>query len=59
MEEKRGMYINIIITQAICMIVVLLSVITIKYFFKSDFKELKDWYKTQITADTRIEEVVG
>ncbi len=59
MEDKGNMYINIIITEAICMAVILLSVFTFKYFFKGEYKEFKKWYNTEITADTRIEEVIG
>ncbi len=59
MEEKRNMYINIIITEALCGVVILLSVLTLKYFFKSEYEEFKAWYNTEITADTKIEEVIG
>ncbi len=59
MEEKKGMYINIIITEAICVTVVLFSVLLLKYFFKPDYKEFKEWYNKKITADTRVEEVIG
>ncbi|MBQ6848247.1 MAG: hypothetical protein IJO62_04995 [Clostridia bacterium] len=58
MEEKRDMYINIIITEALCVVVILLTVLTLKYFFKSDFKDFEKWYEREITADTRIEEVI-
>ncbi len=59
MEEKKGMYINIIITEALCMVVILLSVLVLKYFLKSDFKDFKKWYEKELTADTRIEEVIA
>ncbi len=56
---KDNMYINVIITQAICVIVILLSVLTVKYLFKGEYKVFKEWYLEEITADTRIEEVIG
>ena len=55
---KDNMYINIIITQAICVILILLSVLTVKYFFKGEYKNFKEWYLEEITADTHIEEVI-
>lgn len=58
MEENQGIYLNIIITQALCMLVVLLSVITIKYLFKSEFKTLQKWYLKEFCNDTTIEEVI-
>ena len=58
MEENQGVYLNVIITQALCMLVVLLSVITIKYLFKSEFKSLQKWYLEEFCNDTLIEEVV-
>lgn len=56
---KENMYINIMITQAICVILIFLSVLTLKYFFKGEYKNFKEWYLLEITADTRIEEVIG
>ena len=58
MEENQGFYLNVIITQALCMLVVLLSVITIKYLFKSEFKTLQKWYAEEFCNDTLIEEVI-
>ena len=58
MEENQGLYLNIIITQGLCMLVVLLSVITIKYLFKSEFKVLQKWYIEEFCNDTLIEEVI-
>ncbi len=58
MEENQGVYLNVIITQALCMLVVLLSVITIKYLFKSEFKSLQKWYLEEFCNDTLIEEVI-
>lgn len=56
---KDNMYINIIITQAICVILIFLSVLTVKYLFKGEYKIFKEWYLEEITADTHIEEVIG
>lgn len=56
---KENMYINIIIAEGICVLVILLSVLVLKYFFKAEYKDFKKWYNTEITTDTRIEEVIG
>ena len=58
MDENQGAYLNVMITEALCMLVVLLSVITIKYLFKSEFKNLQKWYVKEFCNDTLIEEVI-
>lgn len=58
MDENQGAYLNVMITEVICMLVVLLSVITIKYLFKSEFKTLQKWYVEEFCNDTLIEEVI-
>lgn len=57
-NTKSGYYINIIITQAICVAVILLSVFVLKYFFKAEYKEVKNWYNTEIATNTDINEVL-
>lgn len=59
MEEKRpNMYINIVITQLICVLLVTASVLVLKYCFKSDYKEVKAWYLKEITPTTTVSEVL-
>ena len=58
MDENQGAYLNVMITEALCMLVVLLSVITIKYLFESEFKTLQKWYVKEFCNDTLIEEVI-
>ncbi len=58
METKSGMYINIIITQTVCAVLILAVILVMKYFFKGEFKEFKSWYDVNITADTDINEVL-
>ncbi len=50
---------NIIITQAICIALILIAVLITKYFFKDTYNELKIFYEQQICADTDINEVIG
>ena len=56
--KRQSMYINIIITQLICCVLIISSVLVMKYFFKGEFKEIKSWYIKNITNDTRISEVI-
>ena len=38
--------------------VILLSVIAVKYFFKGTYPSLKEWYNTNICAETDVGEVI-
>lgn len=59
MEEKRpNMYINIVITQLICVLLVLISILVLKYCFKSDYEKFKAWYLEEITPTTSVSEVL-
>ncbi|MBE6787564.1 MAG: hypothetical protein E7537_04370 [Ruminococcaceae bacterium] len=50
---------KIIIVQGICILIILLSVISVKYFFKSEYKKAQDFHKTEIMSDTDIKEVLS
>ena len=59
MEEKRpNMYINIVITQFICVVLVTACVLVLKYCFKSDYEKFKVWYLEEITPTTSVSEVL-
>lgn len=63
MEESKnskpnGGFFGILITQMTVTLIILLSVLAVKYFFKSTYKELKVWYDTNICAETDINEVL-
>ena len=49
---------GIIISEAVAAVLILLSVVTVKYFFKGTYSELKKWYNTNICAETEISEVI-
>ncbi|MGN0451439.1 MAG: hypothetical protein ACI4FN_04930 [Acutalibacteraceae bacterium] len=55
--KSHGVF-GIIITQAIVTAVILLSVLTVKYFFKGTYRDLKEWYTADICAETDINEVM-
>lgn len=49
----------IVITQCICVVIILLSVLCIKYFFKGTYKQIKVFYENEICSDTDIGEVLS
>ena len=63
MEEnsapKKTDYIyKIVITQIICVVLLLAVVAITKYIFKDTYKELKVWYETYICDDTTVSEIM-
>lgn len=57
-ENKNSYFANIIITQGICLVFILLCVISLKFISKSDYKKLKNFYQTEICANTSVSEVL-
>ena len=57
-SKQKGGFFGMIITQTTVTLIILLSVLAVKYFFKSTYKELKVWYDTNICAETDINEVL-
>lgn len=55
--KSHGVY-GIIITQAIVTAVILLTVLTVKYFFRGTYQDLKEWYTANICAETDVNEVM-
>lgn len=63
MEEKltpnKPDYIyKIIITQVICIALILATIAVTKYIFKSTYEELKTLYETYICDDTTVSEIM-
>lgn len=56
--KPKNYYVSIIITQSICVVLIALSVICIKYFFKGTYKQIKEFYKNEICSQTDINEVL-
>lgn len=50
----KNMYVSICITQAICVAVILIAVIIIKFFFSSSFSRLERWCEENIFEQTKI-----
>lgn len=47
-----------VIVQSVCVLIILVSIITMKYFFKDTYKEIKNFYRQEILSDTKISEVL-
>ena len=56
-KPKVGFF-GIIITQMTVTLIILLSVLAVKYFFKGTYRSLKEWYTVNICAETDINEVL-
>ena len=50
---------SIIITQAVVTAIIILTVITVKYFFSGCYSEIKQWYTKEICSDTDVNEVLS
>lgn len=57
-EPRRGGFFGIIITEFITVALIILTLSVCKYFFKSTFKEVENWYKVNICSETSVEEVL-
>ncbi len=49
----------IIITQCICVTVIIFALLGLKLCFKKDFSKAKNWYIQNICVDTDINEVLS
>ncbi|MBR4123922.1 MAG: hypothetical protein IKT93_05840 [Clostridia bacterium] len=58
-KEKTDVFVKIMILQCIFVLVIISSVLIVKYFFKGTFNDLKLWYNDNIAVDTDIYEVLG
>lgn len=58
-EEQGGYFFKIIITECVLAMIILLSAIVIKCFFKGTYEEIKTWYNQNVAVDTEIKEVLG
>lgn len=57
-ENRPNYYINIIITEAICLTLVFLLILSLKFISKAKYKSFKKFYDNKICADTSISEVL-
>lgn len=48
-----------IIIESLTLLLILLTVLTLKFFFKSEFKKVQDFHAKYIAVDTDISEVLS
>lgn len=58
-NPRKNKWFHIIITQAVCVSIILIGILITKYFFKSTYKDIKEWYEINIQNDTDINEVLS
>lgn len=49
---------KVVIVQSICVVLIISSVVVMKYFFKAEYVKAKEFYKSEIMSDTDINEVL-
>lgn len=57
--KPKSQFANIIIVQAVFIVLILITVIITKYFFADIYSDLKEFYTEQICSETDINEVIG
>lgn len=57
--KSREMLFPFIITQCICVAVILITLFVTKLFFKGTYNKAKVWYEKNFCVDTSISEVLG
>lgn len=57
-DIKKDYFLHIVITEIICIAIILFSVFICKLFFKGEFNTFSEYYETYATQKTRVEEVV-
>ena len=58
MPNPKNSFINILITQFICISAILIALTVIKYFFTGSFFDLKGVYQKYFLTDTKVDEVL-
>lgn len=64
MEETKksnfsGYFIKIMTVQTVCVALILVLVLTAKYFLPKTFLQIRKWYDREMCDDTDINEVVS
>ena len=57
--NHNNKWLSIVITQSVCVAIILLSLIAMKYLFSGTFNSVKQWYEINVCNDTDVNEVLG
>ena len=52
-KNAKNMFVPICITQAICVVVILIAVLIIKFFFDGSYIKLQDWCHNNFLEQTK------
>lgn len=52
--KPKNMYVAIAATQAVCIAVILIAVLIIKFFFGDSYAKLEKWYDKNILDETTV-----
>ncbi len=55
--KPKNMYVPICITQAVCIAVILIAALIIKFFFEGSYNKLQNWYTDNILDETNVTQV--
>lgn len=55
--KPKNMFVPICVTQAVCVAVILIAVLIIKFFFEGSYTKLQDWCKDNFLEETTISDV--
>ena len=56
--SRKDTFLHITVTEIICVFLLIAVVLVIKYFFKAEFSEFKEWYNQKIAVDIDINQVL-
>ena len=56
-NKPKNIFVHICITQTICIVVILITVLIIKYFFSGSYDKLQKWYSKNILDETNVSEI--
>lgn len=51
-------YVKLLITEGIIAVIIISSVLILKFGFKGKYNDFKNWYKENVLTDTDVYEVV-
>ncbi len=57
-EKKENMFFKVALAESILAVLIIISVLITRFFFKSSYKAVKNWYLNNMTADIDISEIV-
>lgn len=58
-KPMKNILMRIIITQVVCVTVLIAAIIVIKLFFGSYYESFENWYNENIRSQTTVSEILG